>query len=151
MGRQIITQLPGFMIISSPVHQMFQRHISRVCNHFGLMQFWPSLFGLIPQLPLPGLLAWGWAPQPLWNQGGINPNILVKLKHVKSDAFLVKPKHIKSNAFCQLFPFGGCWGPEKDWVVFNDIKSNAFLLKLKHIKSNAFCQLFPFGGCWGPE
>ena len=28
MARQMITQLPGFMLISSPVHQMFQRHIS---------------------------------------------------------------------------------------------------------------------------
>ena len=44
---------------------------------------------------------------------------LVKLKHIKN-AFLVKLKHIKSNAFHQVFPFGGCWGPEKDQVVFND-------------------------------
>ena len=36
---------------------------------------------------------------------------LVKLKHIKN-AFLVKLKHIKSNAFHQVFPFGGCWGPE---------------------------------------
>ena len=33
---------------------------------------------------------------------------------------MVKLKHIKSKAFHQLFPFGGCWGPEKDQVVFND-------------------------------
>ena len=43
----------------------------------------------------------------------------VVFNDIKSNAFLVKLKHIKSNAFCQLFPFG-CWGPEKDWVVFKD-------------------------------
>ena len=132
--------------------ESFYKEVSPVvCSHFGLMQFWPSLFSLIPQLLLPRLPAWGWPPQPLWHQGGIKSCHSGKLKHIKSNAFLVKLKHIKSNAFYQLFPFGGCRVPEKDQVVFNDIKSNAFLVKLKHITSNAFCQLFPFGGCWHPE